>query len=79
MDEPLPTTFNKKSSSKSRTGSSSSMDGSQSGWSRRAGMGHQVNGRDETNMCHQMIHGGGSSYNSANRWFDKTIQVSEMA
>lgn len=33
------------------------------------------NGRDETNMMHQMIHGGGSEYCSGNRWFDKTIQV----
>lgn len=33
------------------------------------------NERDETNMMHQMIHGGGSEYSSGNRWFDKTIQV----
>jgi hypothetical protein len=37
--------------------------------------GHIVDSRDETNMAHQMIHGGGSAANSANRWFDMTVQV----
>ncbi|XP_055622484.1 choline O-acetyltransferase isoform X2 [Toxorhynchites rutilus septentrionalis] len=36
---------------------------------------HYCAGRDESNMAHEMIHGGGSKYNTGNRWFDKTMQL----
>ena len=47
-------------------------------WNRRGargGKGWALGARDETNLAHQMIHGGGAHVNSSNRWFDKTVQV----
>ncbi|ODM91341.1 Choline O-acetyltransferase, partial [Orchesella cincta] len=41
---------------------------------KRTTSGHWMNDRDETNMLHQMLHGGGSVFNTGNRWFDKTLQ-----
>lgn len=38
-------------------------------------IGHMAGNRDETNLAHQMIHGGGSESNTGNRWFDKTMQI----
>jgi len=32
------------------------------------------NADDVITACHQLIHGGGSQYNSGNRWYDKTVQ-----
>ena len=31
--------------------------------------------RDDTNRAVQMINGGGTQFNSANRWYDKSVQV----
>lgn len=33
----------------------------------------------KSSVAAQMLHGGGSHFNSGNRWFDKTIQVSADA
>lgn len=44
----------------------------------RGAKGFIQNKRDETSMAHQMLHGGGSQSNTPNRWFDKTIQVSNI-
>ena len=38
----------------------------------------EVAARDDTNRVLQMIHGGGTEWNTANRWFDKTVQVTKQ-
>ncbi|XP_075216005.1 choline acetyltransferase [Lycorma delicatula] len=40
----------------------------------KGAQGFNIGQRDETNILHQALHGGGSCYNSCNRWFDKTLQ-----
>nr|CAD7586456.1 unnamed protein product [Timema genevievae] len=60
IDDPLPTSFNCKAPRDDIP---------------VEGRGLVAGDRDETNMMHQMLHGGGSSANSANRWFDVTIQL----
>ncbi|KAL0280935.1 UNVERIFIED_CONTAM: hypothetical protein PYX00_002084 [Menopon gallinae] len=60
LDEPLPDSFNMPTPR---------------GEKKEVSTGFKRGNRDETNMMHQMISGGGSLYNSANRWFDKTVQL----
>ncbi|XP_046737810.1 choline O-acetyltransferase isoform X1 [Diprion similis] len=37
-------------------------------------VGHWIGDRDETNLFHHALHGGGSRHLGANRWYDKTLQ-----
>ncbi|XP_020711658.2 choline O-acetyltransferase isoform X2 [Athalia rosae] len=38
-------------------------------------VGHWIGDRDETNLFHHALHGGGSRHLGANRWYDKTLQL----
>ncbi|KAK6633861.1 hypothetical protein RUM44_004468 [Polyplax serrata] len=60
LDEPLPESFNLQTPRTEK---------------REQTVGYKCGNRDETNMMHQMLSGGGSLYNSGNRWFDKTLQL----
>ncbi|KAK4290228.1 hypothetical protein Pmani_036855 [Petrolisthes manimaculis] len=74
FDSVLPSKFNlatRTSHRASLSKRSSSLNMSSQNTSQEA---QEFTSRDEVNAGHQMIHGGGFNYNTANRWFDKTIQ-----
>ncbi|XP_037797110.1 choline O-acetyltransferase-like [Penaeus monodon] len=69
FDDPLPSRFNLTT----RTSHRASLSKRSSSFNMNA-QNSEVTMRDEVNAGHQMIHGGGYNHNTANRWFDKTIQ-----
>ncbi|XP_071520828.1 choline O-acetyltransferase isoform X2 [Panulirus ornatus] len=72
FDDPLPTKYNlatRTSHRASLTKRSSSFN-----MTPQTPGQEELTMRDEVNAGHQMIHGGGFNHNTANRWFDKTVQ-----
>nr|AYH52223.1 putative choline acetyltransferase [Homarus americanus] len=72
FDDPLPSKFNLATRTSHRA--SLSKRSSSINMNAQNTPTEDMTTRDEVNAGHQMIHGGGFNHNTANRWFDKTVQ-----